>query len=199
VNPLLKEIDKKEDGSVIFSENMRAIVKYETKGTLEFNITSANEETNLTSVERLTMVMQFIKECTGIPDYLKEGIYLNSIINKGEAYIYKFDYKSKGFSVHLTDEIKQQLGLDHILQITIKNNQIVSGKWSVLKISSNMTRPQKDRILRGFGEIIDNLYGISTSDTKPLDMLECKYIMDTTEGNIKLNWVAFYDNTWNYP
>ncbi len=204
-NPLLKQIDKKENGSVIFGENMGAIVKYDPVGTLEFNITSSAQETRLTRVERLIKVMDFIKTCRGIPEFLKDGIYLSEITNQGDAYHYKFNYKHKGFSVHLTQKVKEELGLDHILEITVKNNQVVRGKWSILNIEAydkTATTYATDKVLRGFDEIIDRIYeSPSKSQYEPgmLDFVQCRYIMDTAKGKLKMNWLAFYQNNWYYP
>jgi len=202
-NPLLKEIDEKGDGSVIFSENMRAIVKYEPAGTLEFNYTSANQETKLTSIERLTKVMAFIRGCTGIPTFLKERIYLTQIVNQGEESIYKFDYKYKGFSMQLSDAIKDKLGLDHILEITIKNNQVIRGKWSVLKIEEDArTNYGTAKVSRGFREIVDEMYEVYIKNkdaNSPLEAVQCQYVMDTTNGEMNLKWVVLYQNKWYYP
>ncbi|WP_069999244.1 hypothetical protein [Cellulosilyticum sp. I15G10I2] len=202
-NPLLKAVDEKENGSVIFSENIGAIVKYEPEGTLEFNITSASQETRLSRIERLIAVMEFIEDCRGIPEFLKEGIYLSEIVNHGEAYTYKFNYKYKGFSVHLTHQVKEELGLDNILEITIKNNQVVRGKWSILDIDVyDGAALVTDKVSRGFDEIIDSMYERYLKDkynAGQLDALQCRYIMDMTEGKLKFNWLVCYEGRWYYP
>ncbi|MDF2614101.1 MAG: hypothetical protein K0S71_1887 [Clostridia bacterium] len=204
-NPLLKEIDERQDGSIIFSENMRAIVKYEPRGTLEFSITSANEAAKLTPIERLTKVMGFVEACTGIPRFLKEGMYLSEIVNQGEEYIYKFDYKYKGFTMQLTNPVKEELGLDHILEITIKNNQVIKGKWSILRIEPKESTDADsgdgtDTVPRGFDEIVDTMYELYVPDGyETLDAVQCQYIMSTTEGKMNLDWVVQYLGDWYYP
>ncbi len=202
-NPLLKQVDMREDGSIIFSENMRAIVKYEPAGTLEFNITSANRETKLNAVQRLNKVMEFIESCSGIPDFLKEGIYLTQIMQQGEEYTYKFSYKYKGFGVHLTKKVKEELGIDQILEITIKNNQVVSGKWSVLDIEpAEEPGLLKGKLLKEYGAVIDQVFERYVQDKNEIDQLDivqCRYIIDMTKGKSHLNWIVLYKNNWYYP
>lgn len=202
-NPLLKKVNQGEDGTIVFSENMKAVVKYDPMGTLEFSMTSVNQQPKLTGAQRLKMVMGFIENCSGIPEFLKEGIYLSEITQQGEEYVYQFNYKHKGFGVQLTDKVKQQLGLSHILQISIRNNQVVGGKWSILDIDTHIdSGVVKDQVVRGFDEIVDTMYERYITEghqQKPLDVVQCRYIMDTLEGNVKLNWVVLFEGNWYYP
>lgn len=196
-NPLLKQIDLREDGSVIFSESIGAVVKYEPVGTLEFNITSVREGPKLTSIERLMKVMNFIESSRGIPEFLKEGIYLSEVVSQGEEVIYRFNYKYKGFGIHLTKKVKERLGLDNILEITIKNNQVSRGKWSILEIESY---GKTGGVPRGFDEIIDGMYEqhIGYKHEK-LDLVQCRYIMNELEGKLGFNWIVQYQGRWYYP
>jgi hypothetical protein len=202
-NPLLKTVSEGEDGSIVFSENIKAVVKYDPSGTLEFSMTSVSQQSKLTGAERLKMVMDFIETCSGIPGFLKEGMYLSGIVSQDEEYVYQFNYKHKGFGVHLTNQVKQQLGLSHILQISIRNNQVVGGKWSILDIDTHTeTGVLKDQVVRGFDEIVDTMYERYIAEgyqDRPLDVVQCRYIMDTLEGSVKLNWVVLFEGNWYYP
>lgn len=199
-NPLLKEVTPIEDGSIIFSENMGAIVKYDPVGTLEFNITSSVQETKLTDIERLTKVIEFIGSCRGIPDFLKEGLYLSQVVIEKDVYTYQFDYKYKGFGFHLTDAIKQTLGLEHILELSISNGKIFRGKWSILDIEANPEGIIKKQVRKKFDEIIDSVYEQhKDSNFGKIDFVQCRYILDRIEGELGFDWIVRYENQWYYP
>ena len=203
-NPLLKSVDEGTDGSVIFSENMKTYVKYSPAGTLEFKSTVESSNAKLTSVERLNKVMDFVQKCKGIPEFLKEGLFLSSVTKNTQGeYSYGFDYKYKGFGVHLTNDTKSKLGIGHILELTVKEGQIISGKWSILNIGPyDEVSPVKDQLKRSFGEVVDTMYEKYVKkeyEEQKLDVVQCRYIMSSIEGRMTLDWVVSYQNKWYYP
>ncbi len=203
-NPLLKQIDEKSDGTIIFSENLRAIVKYNPIGTMEFNILTPNEENRLTQFERLQKVTQFIDSCTAIPEYLKKGLYLTGIRRReGQEYIYHFNYKYNGFQIQMKEEVKKQLGLDSTLELTIKDNQVIKGKWILLDIKTvGYQGTVAEDITRSYGEIFDamNNMGVKKgAGTLKLSNLECSYIVNQLESDLEFDWLVTYGNKWYYP
>ncbi len=203
-NPLLKQIDEKSDGTIIFSENLRAIVKYNPIGTMEFNILAPDEENKLTKFERLQKVKQFINSCTAIPEYLKKGLYLAGVRRQeGQEYIYHFNYKYNGFQIHMKEEVKKQLGLDSALELTIKNNQVIKGKWILLDIKPvEHQGSATEDITRSYSEIFDamNNMGVNKgTGTLKLSNLECSYIVNQLESDLKFDWLVTYGNMLYYP
>ncbi|PHV70196.1 hypothetical protein CS063_12010 [Sporanaerobium hydrogeniformans] len=202
-NPLLKQIDKKEDGTILFSENLRAIVKYNPIGTMEFNILAPNEPNKLTKLERLQKVESFINDCSGIPEYLKKGIYLAQAWQEGEDYIYRFNYKYNGFNLQFREEARKELEINSVIELTLRSNQVIKGKWILLDIQpSERAEAKGSSVTRGYGEIIDLMYtlgGQMKENNMQLTNLECNYIVNQLEGNLKMDWVVTYGNGRYYP
>lgn len=202
VNPLIKTVEPKQDGSIVFSENLKAVVKYRPVGTLEFNLPTSSEQIDCTSSEMIQKVLRFIEGCSGIPAYLREGVYLKNIAIKGDEYTYEFGCKYNGLDLQLTSLMKNQLGLNELLEITVKNNRIIKGKWSILQIKPKINKePIAGSIVNGYGEVIDKMYtkyGLD-SEKDVLDTIECAYVIDTLNGEIGAHWVATYKGRAYYP
>lgn len=203
-NPLLKEVKVTTEGSIIYSENMKTSVRYSPKGTLEFNISSKTEADKLTPLERMKKLNTFINECAGIPAYLKRGIYLRNIKEDqlNNEWTYQFGYKYDGFPIVLKENVKEELEIDAILELVIKNNQIVSGKWIVLEIDIDSEGGlNKGEFTIDFNTAIGNMdkeYNES-EEIGLLQDLQCSYIIDSLDQRLKFGWMARYNDDLYYP
>ncbi|WP_054742695.1 hypothetical protein [Cellulosilyticum ruminicola] len=190
-NPLVKEVEDAEDGSIIYREGQKTSVRYSPAGVLEFSITSATEADHLSKLEKMIAVHTFIDECKGIPKSIKQGLYLSNIIedkSKGET-IYQFDYQYDGIQVFLTNQFKEALNINAMLELVVKNNQIVKGKWPLLDIELDSEHSQqKGELTRDFKSVIDELY-----NGKTIEELTCTYIIESIDKPIMFNWIIKYD------
>lgn len=190
-NPLVKEVESAEDGSIIFREGQKTSVRYNPTGTLEFSIATATEPDKLSKVEKMVMINTFIEECKGIPRSIKHGLYLSNIIEdqtKGET-TYEFSYQYEGMNVILTEQFKEELGINAMLELVVKNNQIVKGKWPLLDIEVDSQNAQdKGELTKDFKSVIDEVY-----ETEELDDLRCSYIIESCSKPITFNWVITYN------
>lgn len=189
-NPLVKQVESAEDGSIIYREGQKTNVRYNPAGTLEFSIATATEADHLSKVEKMVAINTFIEECQGIPKSIKQGLYLSNIIQqkgKGET-IYQFGYQYEGMNVLLTEQFKEELGINAMLELVIKNNQIVRGKWPLLEIEVDSERAQeKGELTKDFKSVIDDVY-----EEQELDDLRCSYIINSINEPITFNWVMTY-------
>lgn len=199
-NPLLKEVEQAADGNIIFRENMKTSVRYTTTGVLEFNINKVSDANKMTDLEKLTKVQSFVDTCEGIPLYLREGLYLSGI--KENTYkketTYLFDYKYDEFPVLLSSRVKEKLGLEAMLEIVMKNDEIVRGKWSILKIDIDSEGSQsKGEFTKEFNQVVSQIYKdedmINTGQSQ-VDYLECGYIIEDLETRLKFDWIVHYKN-----
>lgn len=194
-NPLLKESQRTTSGSIIFTEGVKTTVRYSDNGVLEFKKTSNGVEDTMTSWEKLDLVGKFIEECTGISENEKRGVYLKEISqNDAHQTVYKFGYKYNGYEVILSEPLKKQLGIDEFLELTVKNNQVVQGRWLVFNaISTNGTAER-------FTESIDDMmdYTYVKQGTTNVDYLQCAYVIKEMNEPAYLHWIAEYKNKWWY-
>ncbi len=190
-NPLVKEVEAAEDGSIIYREGQKTSVRYSPSGILEFSITSATQANHLSKLEKMIAVNTFVNECKGIPKTIKQGLYLSNVIeqqSKGET-IYQFSYQYNGIPVFLTDKVKDILGINAMLEVVVKNNQIVKGKWPLLDIEIGTEHSQqKGELTKDFKSVIDELY-----NGEPIKELACSYIVDNIDEPVKFNWIFTYD------
>lgn len=209
-NPFLKQVNT-TSSSIVFSEDIQTIVRYSEAGTLEFKKTSTTSPNKLTKGEKMFMVSQFIEECKGIPEHLRQSIYLDEIIENsttGETR-YRYGYKYNGFDVIFGEKVKEELEIEAPLEITVKNNQIVQGKWIMLKV---MARTEQKKIHNSVIEVqgelttdintvINKVYDQDTSDgyrKELMTYLECAYVITDLRSKPRFNWAVLYDNQWLY-
>ena len=186
-NPLLKKVEQASDGSMIYTEGQKTSVRYAAPGTLEFSITSATETDRLSKSEKMVMINNFIETTQGIPNSIKQGLYLSNIIEeatKGQT-IYQFDYQYEGIDVYLTDAFKKQMGINAMVELVIKNNKIVKGKWMLLDIEVDAESAQtKGEMLKDFNTVISESY-----TGEKLSNLRCSYILSDIDAPIGFDWL----------
>lgn len=196
-NPSLKEVDITTSGSITYRENTTTSVKYNPNGTLEFNVATASESNKLTNVDKIVMIQQFIESCEGIPDYLRDGLYLSKIkddILKGET-TYLFDYKTSGFNVLLSEAVKDELGLEAIMELTIKNNQIVHGKWSMLRIEVSERVMDLGELKEDYNTVISDFYAreeVYEDEPDSIQDIQCSYRIEGLQEPIRFGWTIYY-------
>lgn len=191
-NPLVKEVESAGGGSIIYREGQKTSVRYNPVGTLEFSIATATEADRLSSVEKMVAVNSFVEKSPSIPRSIKQGLYLSNIIEqkgKGET-TYQFDYQYEGMSVLLTERFKDELGINAMLELVVKNNQIVKGKWLLLDIEVDTEGAQKKgELTKSFNSVIDDVY-----KGQKLQDLRCSYIINSMNEPITFNWVITYSS-----
>ena len=127
VNPVVKKIDYEEDGSVVFTEQSRNIVIYNPKGLIEYiNLSPRPSSTPMTRLEGYNVAVDFINETDAIPSNMKENLYLSRIDQKDYEMTYFFDMAYEGYKVALSKSVKEALEIESLVEITIKNNQIIN-------------------------------------------------------------------------
>ncbi len=191
-NPLVKEVEIANDGSIIYREGQKTSVRYNPVGTLEFSIATATESDRLSMVDKIIEVNNFVEKSPSIPKSIKRGLYLSNITEqkeKGET-TYQFDYQYEGMSVLLTERFKEAVGVNAMLELVVKNNQIVRGKWVLMDIEVDSEGAQrKGELKKGFNSVIDDVY-----KGQKLQDIRCSYIIDKIDAPITFNWVIKYTN-----
>ncbi|MGL6173665.1 MAG: hypothetical protein ACRC1P_03565, partial [Cellulosilyticaceae bacterium] len=206
--PILKEAEYREDGSVVFTENMKSIVMYRPVGTLEYiNLDVSRSDKPMSMLEGYNSAIQFLENTYSISDQIKRNLYLSQIVQSDREYTFYFDLSYEGYRIVLSPEIKTQLGLEHMVQLTIKDGQFIAGKWCIrnLEIMQETVR-EEDQVLRkfitvGYSEPIDKMYGeILEGESNPLlEKVELVYNLDDLEQPIEMQWGVFFDKVWYYP
>lgn len=187
-NPLYKKKNIIETG-VTFNDNLNLNVKYENIGTLEFKKSTIDSTNKLTAVQRMNKVCTFIKETTAIPEKLKEGLYLNGISKNpltGEV-TYTFGFVYENLDVILSDHIKEQLDVRAYVELVLKDDEIIRGKW--LMLEPETINNEKGAFAIQYDEILNKIQEERMDDEKKLSMLECAYTLNSLDDILSFGWV----------
>lgn len=203
-NPLIKTVDHRSDGSIILSEQ-KAMIVYRPNGVLEYiNLATNRTEEKMSRIEGYNVAMQFIMESESVPITMKKHFYLMAIDGKDGEYTYSFGLNYGGYKVRLTSEMAEGIGMDGILQVSAKNNQITGGKWLLVEIGRPMDYQGETLayLEEGYTEPIDKMLEVRATTTPGMivfDELECVYIMDHIDGKMHLGWSVKEENKWYFP
>lgn len=186
-NPIYKHTTPTATG-IIFNDNLNLNVKYDKKGILSFNKTVGQGVGKLTAAQRINKIYGFIEETTAIPADLKKGLYLKAIEKEKGEYTYAFGYEYKNFDVILSQEIKETLEIENFLELTIKNEQIISGKW--LMLTPQVVIHEKEVFTTEYNEVLSFLSDSLKGEEGKLENLECAYIFEKQNSILKFAWVS---------
>ena len=201
-NPAYKTETPVQNG-VTFSDNLNVSVIYNRVGTLEFKRTPINDTEKSSASERISKISTFIKESKAIPDFLKKGLYLAEIKTDdqtGET-SYLFGYQYHNFEVVLSDKVKEELGINAFLELTIKNSEVTRGKWVMLEpVSESCSNLGLNVNVKAFQEESNEAISemleqveIEEGSTFELEGLECAYIIKDIGKVMEFDWVGYYD------
>ena len=181
-NPLYKKSKVDENGDIVFYDNLNMSVRYEKRGVLEFRKSTSESGDRLSAAQRMNKVYTFIETTEAIPEELKGGLYLHNIKKDqmtGETSYY-FGYEYDNYDVVLAEKIKEEMEIDDFLVLTIKNNEIIRGRWLML-------------VPRNFNDSIQN-FDVEYNDFKnanvdvlgtanvEFDDLECAYTFESLDN-----------------
>ena len=201
-NPAYKTETPVQNG-VTFSDNLNVSVIYNRVGTLEFKRTPINDTEKSSASEKINKISTFIKESKAIPDFLKKGLYLAEIKTDDETgeTSYLFGYQYHNFEVVLSDKVKEELGINAFLELTIKNSEVTRGKWVMLEpvseSCSNLGLNVNVKVFQeesneAISEMLEQVE-IKEGSTFELEGLECAYIINDIGKVMAFDWVGYYD------
>ena len=203
-NPSYKDYSITSDG-IVFSDALNLNIRYSNQGVLEFRRLITGDTIKLPAVEKMNKINNFIAESEAIPEQLKKGIYLKQIVEDEESgeTIYRFGYRYEDFEVLLTDDAKAELKTNEFLELAIKSNQIVRGRWLMLELEmvNKDVASYKELTREVKGAINDTLQlcNISDLEVNPLEYIECAYIVESVEAKIDFDWAALFEGEWYFP
>jgi hypothetical protein len=199
LNPLTKSKEILEDGTFVFTENMRSIVTYKPQGVIEYiNLAASDRNSEMSMAEGYTVAMNFIQASPSTVAYKKQNIYLKKVEKDEFTYTYYFDWSDDGYKTRLSPEVKKHLGIESMIVLTVKNKQVISGKWSILEL-------REARGVHAFTteyiEVINKMYQVIEIEEDQdivIDSLECVYVIESLTRPIELQWSAVVDGRRYY-
>lgn len=205
-NPLTKSEEIAEDGTVIFTENMKCIITYRPQGVIEYiNLatTSAAEE-KMTRGEGYSIAKAFVQNTDAIPDSIKSRTYLKKIIKEDGQYTYYFDMLYDGYKVKMDPSVQKELGIGSMIEVTVRNHQVSAGKWWVMEVTEKVesTGVVEEGMTTAYMEPINKMYD-SLLKQERFDVLiediECVYTIKGLDKEAYIRWAVLVEGTWYYP
>ncbi|MEG0326020.1 MAG: hypothetical protein RR324_07390 [Cellulosilyticaceae bacterium] len=202
--PILKEIEYREDGSVVFTESMKSMVIYRPTGVIEYiNLDVTRGDKVMSMLEGYNIATAFIQNSSTIPETTRDRLYLTDITQVDKEYTFNFDLKYNGYKIIVSPSVKEELGLNHMVELTIKDGQIIGGKWSIRELQSisNYEEISMKEIKIGYGDPINKMYaGLQEGQETPLlEDIATVYEVQELDKEIEMKWGVFYDEMWYYP
>lgn len=181
-NPLYKKTKVDENGDIVFSDNLNMSVRYEERGVLEFRKSTSESGDRLSPAQRMNKIYTFIETTEAIPEELKGGLYLRNIKkdqSTGEISYY-FGYEYDNYDVILDKKIKEEMEIDDFVVLTIKNNEIIRGRWLML-IPSNFNNAMQNFDLE-YNDFKNANVDESGGANGKFDNLECAYTFESLDN-----------------
>ncbi len=203
-NPLLKDITYEEDGSVVFTEPTQSIVTYDTKGVLEYiNLAAKSSTAPMSLASGYRQALTFIHNSDALATTIKDRLYLTSVIQRGDSYQYAFDLRYEGHPVVLSDAMRESLGINAFVEVTVKGNQVIAANLCMLQIIPSIENGvlQKGVLQSGYVEPINKMLEQlqDTSGTMQFEDMTTAYVMTDRNEYIYLKRGVAEGNRWYYP
>lgn len=204
INPLIKDVEAKQDGSIVFSEAKKSIVIYRPEGVIEYlNLeTKTNGKTTLLS--GYNEAIRFMQQSGVIPDSLRSHMYLSNVTQNGDEFTYYFDMTYGGYQVHLTPKVKKQLGIESLVKIVVKGNQITSATVCILEIEPQIEsgRIKQDELDSDYVDPINSaLESITAGGYSSIvfDDAQAMYLVTGIANNVYMTRGVKFNDKWYYP
>ncbi len=200
INPFIINPEYKNDGEIVFTDNMSLIVKYSPLGTLEYRNTSSYENRQpYTVTQSYNKAMKFVMDAKGIPQYIKEGMYLSDVKQNGNDFTFYFETRYDGYKIEMREALKNKLGVNSFIEVNVNNGVVNRAKWIILDITPKEIY-EEGILTDGYRETADKMFNKSIfKDKVLLDDLKCVYAMNSVNWDIHVKWIAVYDGVTYYP
>ena len=200
-SPLAKDKTVYENGSIIYTENMRTILSYNPLGVMEYlNLAPKQTQKGTNLLQGYNKVLEFVYNTEAISNNTAEKLYLSKVTKeKDESITYYFDRTYDGYRVQLSKELKKQLGIESYLQVNVKGNDFISMKICTLEVrQTGETKAFKSHYL----EALDNMYSYFMKEEIEdwtIDRLELVYLIKAIGKPMEITWGILYKQMWYYP
>ncbi|MGL5676499.1 MAG: hypothetical protein ACRDDX_08795 [Cellulosilyticaceae bacterium] len=205
INPLIKNVDYDEDGSVIFTEQKRSLAIYNPAGVIEYlNLAPKPTKSETTRLGGYHIAKTFIQDTDILSPTMKRAVYLSKMAVKGDEINYFFDVSYKGYAVHLSREIKAQMDMESFVEITVKNNEIVSAAICTLRIEPKIVggEVRKAHLTSQYLDPINAALEILMEEGNKVvafEDVQSVYLIPHTSGTVYMTQGVQLNEQWYYP
>lgn len=204
VNPLLKDTVYEADGSITFSEQKKSIVMYNPIGIIEYiNLAPKSSATASTRMSGYQVAMAFIQETDAIAEHMKDNLYLSRLETKGQEMTYYFDMAYNGYRIAFNKHIKEQLGVESLIKITVKQDQVTGVTLCTLQFEPKIIAGdiQTALLKTAYVDPINEALTVIQQEGEEVAFsdVDTVYLVNTLDGKVYLERGVQLGNRWYYP
>ncbi len=177
------------NGIYVYSDE-NTVVKYYPNDIIEYyNYSTEKAGSEESFYSQYKSAVSFLKKDSNI----KNEYYLSGYYSDSEKIVFYFDYKLNNFSVELSDELKNDLGLNSIIEVTVSGGKV--SKYRRYAKEFLVDENNKKNMEKGFLTAIDEVFAEMNNDgnqKKAVENMELEYLLYKNE-NAELKWLIDVD------
>lgn len=206
LNPLLKKEEITSDGSYIFSELMRAVVKYEPSGVFEYtNVGVPDAKQKISRLEAYNTAKNFLHHNESISKEIKKQLFLAHIEETGNGYIVSFSMRIDGIPVYLSNETRKASGMDYMAQVTVKGLEVSHFKWNAWELEpkrDNYTPKVgefREKYTNGLNKVLEYIASKEEIESLAIEDMKWVYMVKEAEQDVHVRWIVRHGGEWYSP
>lgn len=188
-NPVAKWSGKDINNGAYMYSDENIVVRYYPSGLLEYADYSVgnNDEDNSLASAFNTAIELIQKDMT-----IYDNMYLSKMVKTDDTWNFGFDYYMNDYPIVFSDELKLQLGIEHMVEVTVKNGIATGYKHYLCNIQ---IKPETKNVSVNFSTVLDEIMSDSTLDK--IDDMYLSYIVDGNKES-DLMWIVDINNKNHY-
>ena len=208
LNPLLKKEEVTSDGVYIFSELMKAVVKYYPSGVFEYsNIGATGSKGKIPRLEAYNVAKKFLEKNESLTKEIRNTLFLSDIEETSIGYIFSFDMRIGGIATYFSKEERKKIGIDHMVEITVEGREVSNFKWNALelrpKTTGYTTLPKTDyftmKYTDAINKVLEYVASIKELNTLVIEDMKWVYMIDGVGEDVILRWIISHEDEWYSP
>lgn len=188
-NPVAKWSGRDVNNGAYMYSDENIVVRYYPSGLIEYanySVGTNSEDNSLATA--FNIAIELIQKDMTIYD----NMYLSKMVKTEDTWRFGFDYYINDYPIVLSDELKLQLGIEHMLEVTVKNGIATGYKHYLCSIE---IEPEIKNVSVNFSTVLDKI--MSGNNLDKIDDMYLSYIID---GNNKsdLMWIVDINDKNHY-
>ena len=208
LNPLLKKEEVTNGGIYIFSELMRAVVKYYPSGVFEYsNIAVKGSKTKIPRLEAYKVARRFLDENESLTKDIRNTLFLSNVEETNTGYIFSFDIRIGGIPVCFSEKERERTGMDNMAQVTVEGREISKFKWNASELKPITTGVGDKSKMGSFSmkytdainKVLEHVASKQELSNLVIDDMKWVYVVNGKEQNVNVRWIVLHDDEWYSP
>lgn len=201
LNPLLKKEEVTSSGVHIFSELMEAVVKYYPSGVFEYsNIAAQKNSGRVSRLEAYNISQKFLNKNESLSKEIKNTLFLSDVEEIKTGYIFSYDMRIGGVKVYLSEEERERLGMDHMVQVKVEGREVSKFRWNANELRvKNKTGYFKTKYTEAINKVLEYVARKNELNTLVIDDMKWVYMVNGPGEDVDIRWIILHDNKWYSP